>query len=151
MKTLPNQQRLEIHQRIRERTKSFVPTPTQHHRYDLMDWEELQSLDERLITIGSHSMTHPILSNISDNEMQKEIVESRRVLEKRLQRPVEYFCYPNGAYDDRTICAVKQTYKAAIAVECNTVTAGQDLFRLPRISAAADPELLAWRLHRPTA
>ena len=78
MKTLTNKQRVEIHQRIRERTKAFVPTPAQHHKFDLMDWEELQSLEPRLITIGSHSMTHPILSNISDDEIQTEIVESRR-------------------------------------------------------------------------
>jgi peptidoglycan/xylan/chitin deacetylase (PgdA/CDA1 family) len=151
MKTLPNQQRLEIQQRIRVRTKNFVPTPTQHHKYDLMDWEELQSLDPRLITIGSHSMTHPILSNISDDEVNREIVESRQVLEQRLERPVEYFCYPNGNYDEKTVAAVRKTYTAAIAVERDTIKPGQDVYRLPRISAAADPEMLAWRLHRPTA
>jgi peptidoglycan/xylan/chitin deacetylase (PgdA/CDA1 family) len=151
MKTVPNKQRLEIQQRIRDRTKSFVPTPTQHHKYDLMDWEELQSLNPRLITIGSHSMTHPILSNISGDEIQTEIVESRRLLEERLQRPVEYFCYPNGNYDDTIVAAVRKTYTAAIAVTAKTVTAGEDLYRLPRVSAAADPEMLAWRLHRPTA
>jgi peptidoglycan/xylan/chitin deacetylase (PgdA/CDA1 family) len=151
MKTLPNQQRLEIQERIRVRTKNFVPTPTQHHKYDLMDWDELQSLDPRLITIGSHSMTHPILSNISEDEVNREIGESRQMLEQHLQRPVEYFCYPNGNYDEKTVAAVRKTYSAAIAVKSNTVMPGQDVYRLPRISAAADPEMLAWRLHRPAA
>lgn len=151
MKTVPNKQRLEILQRVRERTKGFVPTPVQRHKYDLMNWEELASLNPKLITIGSHSMTHPILSSIDEDEIDREIVQSRRVLEERLQRRVEYFCYPNGNYDDKIVSAVRKTYTAAIAVESKTVTAGEDLYRLPRISAAADPEMLAWRLHRPTA
>jgi peptidoglycan/xylan/chitin deacetylase (PgdA/CDA1 family) len=151
MKTVPNKERLEIHRRIRERTKSFIATPPQHHRYDLMNWEELQSLDPRLITIGSHSMNHPILSMISDAEIDTEIVQSRRLLEERLQRPVEYFCYPNGNYDEKIVAAVRKTYVAAIAVASKCVSRGEDPYRLPRISAAAEADLLAWRMHRPTA
>jgi peptidoglycan/xylan/chitin deacetylase (PgdA/CDA1 family) len=151
MKTVPNKQRLEILQRIRERTKTFVPTPAQRHKYDLMNWEELLSLNPKLITIGSHSMTHPILSSIDEDEIHREIVESRRVLEERLQRPVDYFCYPNGDYDDKIVSAVRKTYTAAIAVASKAVTPGEDPYRLPRISAATDREMLAWRLHRPTA
>lgn len=151
MKTVPNKQRLEIHQHIRERTKSFVPTPMQHQQFDLMTWDELRSIDRRLITIGSHSMSHPILSMISEDEIETEIVESRRVLEERLERPVEYFCYPNGNYDDKIVAAVRKTYTAAIAVRSKTVSAQDDPHCLPRLSAATEPELLAWRLHRPTA
>jgi peptidoglycan/xylan/chitin deacetylase (PgdA/CDA1 family) len=151
MKTLPNKQRIEILQRIRERTKKFVPSRAQHEKFDLMNWEELLNLNPNLITIGSHSMSHPILSNIAEDEIESEIVESRRLLEQRLQRDVEYFCYPNGNYDDKIVQAVRKTYTAAIAVECKTVSVGEDPYRLPRISAADEPDKLAWRLHRPTA
>jgi peptidoglycan/xylan/chitin deacetylase (PgdA/CDA1 family) len=151
MKTVPNKQRIEILERIRERTKTFVPTPIQREKFDLMNWEELQSLNPKLITIGSHSMFHPILSNIAEDEIQTEIVESRRLLEQRLQRPIEYFCYPNGNYDDKIVSAVRNTYTAAIAVASRIVTVGDDPYRLPRISAGDEPEKLAWRLHRPTA
>lgn len=151
MKTLPNKQRFEIHQRIRERTKSFVATPAHHHEFDLMTWDELNSLDPRLITIGSHSMNHPILSMISEDEIQTEIVDSRRLLEERLQRPIEYFCYPNGDYDEKIVNAVRKTYTAAIAVKSKAIAATDDPYSLPRVSAATQPELLAWRLHRPNA
>jgi len=151
MKAVPNKQRIEIHQRIRDRTKSFVPTPAQHEQFDLMTWDDLTSLDPRLITIGSHSMNHPILSMISEDEIQTEIVDSRRLLEERLQRPVEYFCYPNGDYDNKIVAAVRKTYTAAIAVKSKTVACDDDPYCLPRVSAEAQPDLLAWRLHRPTA
>ncbi|MGZ4963664.1 MAG: polysaccharide deacetylase family protein [Limisphaerales bacterium] len=151
MKKVPNKQRLEIHQRIRERTKKFVPTPFQREQFDLMTWDELNSLDPRLITIGSHSMNHPILSMISENEIETEIAGSRRLLEERLQRPVEYFCYPNGDYDNKIVAAVRKTYTAAIAVRSKAVGNGDDPHCLPRVSAATEPDLLAWRLHRPTA
>lgn len=151
MKTVPNKQRIEILERIRERTKKFVPSRAQHEKFDLMNWEELLNLNPKLITIGSHSMSHPILSNIAGDEIESEIVESRRLLEKRLQRPVEYFCYPNGNYDEKIVEAVRKTYTAAIAVISKTVNSGEDPYRLPRISGADKPEKLAWRLHRPSA
>jgi peptidoglycan/xylan/chitin deacetylase (PgdA/CDA1 family) len=151
MKTLPNKQRMEIQERIQQRTKSFVPTDAQREEFELMTWEELRSLNANLITVGSHSMSHPILSGIDDDEVDREILESRRMLESKLERPVEYFCYPNGNYNEKIVEAVRKTYTAAIAVESRVVQVKDDPYCLPRISAAAEPALLAWRLHRPTA
>lgn len=151
MKSLPKKRRIAIEEKIRARTADFLPTGLQREKFDLMSWEEIESLDPNLITIGSHSTTHPILSNIEPDEITFEIEESRALLEKRLKRPIEFFCYPNGNYNHAVLEAVKKTYTGAVTTEFRAAEQKEDPHRLPRISAAEEVPLLAWRLHRPGA
>jgi peptidoglycan/xylan/chitin deacetylase (PgdA/CDA1 family) len=118
-----------------------------------MDWDELKSLDPGLIMIGSHTLTHPILVTLSQAEIVSELRESRRYLEQKLDRAIDFFCYPNGAYDARVYEAVKNNYRAAVTTETGVLNGKEqlDLHRLPRIPSAENPALTAWRLHRPEA
>jgi peptidoglycan/xylan/chitin deacetylase (PgdA/CDA1 family) len=60
-------------------------------------WSELQELaSSPLVTIGAHTLTHPILSCLSAEEVREEIVGSREVLEAKLGRAVHHFSYPYG-------------------------------------------------------
>jgi peptidoglycan/xylan/chitin deacetylase (PgdA/CDA1 family) len=117
-----------------------------------MSWDELASLDPDLITIGSHSMTHAMLTPSDDEQLTYEVEESRRQLAQRLQRPVEYFSYPNGRYDETAVRVVSKSYRAAVTTAARFVTPDDDLHLLPRIAAGEERVRdLAWRLHRPTA
>lgn len=49
-----------------------------------------------IITIGAHTMNHPILKNEGDTDAEKEIRESVQELSKLLGREIKYFAYPNG-------------------------------------------------------
>ena len=63
-----------------------------------MDWEQIKVLsDDPLITIGAHTVTHPIMSGLSHNEVEREIVESRSIIESHIGKHVEHFSYPFGA------------------------------------------------------
>jgi peptidoglycan/xylan/chitin deacetylase (PgdA/CDA1 family) len=153
MKTLRLQQRRMAEATIKQATAGFQPTDAQREAFDIMDWNELRSLDRDLITIGSHTLSHPILTTLSAEEIESEILESRRCLEQRLQRNVDFFCYPNGAYDKRAYQLVQKTYRAAVTTESGIIDGSQglDLHRLPRIPSAESAALTAWRLHRPEA
>lgn len=153
MKTLRLQQRLMAETTIRQATAGFQPTAIQREAFDIMDWDDLRSLDFNLITVGSHTSSHPILTTLSGEEMESEILESRWCLEQRLQRKVDFFCYPNGAYDKRAYQLVQKAYRAAVTTESGVIDGGQglDLHRLPRIPSAESAALTAWRLHRPEA
>lgn len=153
MKTLRLQQRQLAELTIKQATVSFRPTAAQREAFDIMDWDDLRSLDCQLITVGSHTLSHPILTKLSHQEIEAEILESRRCLEQRLERKVEFFCYPNGAYDRRTYQLVQKTYRAAVTTEGGVIEDGKapDLHRLPRIPSAESAALTAWRLHRPEA
>ena len=49
--------------------------------------------------IGSHTMTHPILRDISSHQAKWEIEESKKILEKITKRKVKSFCYPRGRFN----------------------------------------------------
>jgi len=153
MKTLRLQQRRMAETTIRQATASFQPTAVQREAFDIMNWDGLRSLDHDLITVGSHTLSHPILTTLSADEMELEVAESRRCLEQQLQRKVDFFCYPNGAYDKRAYQLVQKTYRAAVTTESGVIDGNQglDLHRLPRIPSAESAALTAWRLHRPEA
>jgi peptidoglycan/xylan/chitin deacetylase (PgdA/CDA1 family) len=153
MKSLGTSERNNAEGMIRSATPEFAASIAQKQAYDIMRWSDLSSLDQKLITIGSHTMTHPILTTLDAEQLEFELAEGRRSLEQRLNRPVDYFCYPNGAHDARVREAVKKAYRAAVTTESGLVTFsnGDDLHSLPRISGAESPALMAWRLHRPGA
>jgi peptidoglycan/xylan/chitin deacetylase (PgdA/CDA1 family) len=153
MKTLPLEQRRIAEAIIRQATAGFQPTAAQKEAFDVMNWNDLRSLDCNLITVGSHTLSHPILTKLSGQEIEAEILESRRWLEQRLERKVDLFCYPNGAYDRRAYQLVQKTYRAAVTTETGVIdgTDGLDVHRLPRIPGAENAALTAWRLHRPEA
>jgi peptidoglycan/xylan/chitin deacetylase (PgdA/CDA1 family) len=153
MKTLRLPQRRQAEEIIRQATPDFRPTPSQQAAFDMMSWDDLLALDPRLITVGSHTMSHPILTTLTAQEIELELLESRRRLEQRLQRTVDFFCYPNGSYDVRAYQAVKKAYRAAVTTESGVVDRREslDLHRLPRIPSAENAALTAWRLHRPEA
>jgi peptidoglycan/xylan/chitin deacetylase (PgdA/CDA1 family) len=150
MKTLRLPHRRQIESIIRQATPRFQPTARQRQAFDMMNWDDLLSLDPRLITVGSHTLSHPILTTLTAPEIELELLESRRCLERRLQRAVDLFCYPNGSYDARAYLAAKQTYRAAVTTESGVVDRREnpELHRLPRIPSAQNAALTAWRLHR---
>lgn len=58
---------------------------------------ELRELgSSNLIMIGAHTMNHPILSNETNEDAEKEIRESINMLSQILEKEVRYFSYPNG-------------------------------------------------------
>jgi peptidoglycan/xylan/chitin deacetylase (PgdA/CDA1 family) len=151
LKQLGLKERNAVEEQLRRLTAGFSPTPSLRQCYDLMNWDELGRLDPAFITIGSHSLTHPVLSTLTRTELVVEVVESRRMLENILQRRVEFFCYPNGSHNPEVVRLATETYRAAFATDPGFVRAGCPLHQLPRIGIAPGLAYLAWRLHRPGA
>lgn len=56
----------------------------------------LELKDSGLVSIGAHTMNHPILKNEDDETARKEILDSIEELQEMLQEEVRYFAYPNG-------------------------------------------------------
>lgn len=66
----------------------------------MLDWDQIAEMHANGISIGSHSVSHPILSRLPDEELKRELSESKRELSERLGAPIEAFAYPNGKADD---------------------------------------------------
>lgn len=65
--------------------------------------EELRGLPEDLISIGSHTATHPYLPSLAQADALRELHDSRVKLEQVLSRKVTLFSFPFGAFNNRLI------------------------------------------------
>ncbi len=73
-----------------------------------MSWEQLQDLVRGGHEVGSHSLSHAILTLVDDQQLEREVGGSKSLLEGRMGVPCESFCYPNGDCDDRVAEAVRR-------------------------------------------
>jgi peptidoglycan/xylan/chitin deacetylase (PgdA/CDA1 family) len=147
MKTLDSASRRRVESRVREATPDFTPTAAEHEEFDLADWKALRGLDPALVTIGSHTLNHPILPGTSATELETEVRDSRRQLESGLQRPVDTFAYPNGDADAAAEACVRRHYRSALKATGGWVRRGADLQRLPRLPAPPSVLRLARRIY----
>jgi peptidoglycan/xylan/chitin deacetylase (PgdA/CDA1 family) len=69
----------------------------------VMSVEQLRSLQSRLVTVGSHSLTHMDLTKLTESNARREIAESRKELQRILEREVMLFSFPYGAFNDTLI------------------------------------------------
>jgi peptidoglycan/xylan/chitin deacetylase (PgdA/CDA1 family) len=69
-------------------------------QYAPMSWDQARVCEERGMTFGPHTVTHPILSRTDSHQSKLEIEESWLRLSKEVRHPVNIFCYPNGQWED---------------------------------------------------
>lgn len=66
-----------------------------------LTWDELRQLDSSpLVTIGAHTLTHPRLSWLDNESINRELSGSRERLEHELGHPVHHVAYPHGSERD---------------------------------------------------
>jgi len=110
-----------------------------------MPWSELRALAERGIEIGSHTITHPHLSRLSDAEIERELTESRAQFEAELGRLCRFLAYPYGETDGRVVAAAKAAgYEAAWALPGREDRI--DRYALPRVGIYRGDGALRLRL-----
>jgi peptidoglycan/xylan/chitin deacetylase (PgdA/CDA1 family) len=87
-----------------------------------------------LVDIGAHGVTHAALPQLSPPAQRHEIRESRRQLERILDRPVTTFGYPHGGATPEIVRIVQEAgFACAGASEAEPVTRRSDRYRLPRM------------------
>jgi peptidoglycan/xylan/chitin deacetylase (PgdA/CDA1 family) len=102
--------------------------------YSSMSVSQIQDLHRRRHEIGSHTVNHPLLPQLADNELCGELQQSRTILQEWLGEAPAGICYPNGDHDDRIVTAARQ---AGYTYGCTTVRGANclplDMMRLRRI------------------
>jgi peptidoglycan/xylan/chitin deacetylase (PgdA/CDA1 family) len=78
-----------------------------------MSWEQIKDLSSAGMVIGSHGMTHRILTELNDEDLDYELRESKMILEERLEAGVDCLSIPRGFYNQKIITMAKEAgYKA---------------------------------------
>lgn len=150
LKYMPQAKRVVFEERIARATPKFKPTDEQHREFDVMSGSELKALDPGLITIGGHSFSHQILTQLDSEHLEREVFLCKTRLESELQRPVRHFCYPDGAYNAQVMAYVGRHFVSAVTTEKAWIPSEPSLLELPRIPIPTNLPDLAWRMQRPT-
>ena len=101
-----------------------------------LTWDEVRQLDAAGIEIGSHTVSHPILTQVDKQQLRYELHESKLHLEARLRRNVDLFCYPNGDCNKDVAREVKRAgYGCAVTTNYGLNHSEIELLQLRRIAA----------------
>lgn len=112
---------------------------------------ELRELRSMGHEIGSHSLTHRMMTRLSDGEIHWEAVTSRQKLEEWLGGPVLFFAYPGGEWNGRVVAIVSTTgYFGAMAAWGGTHWTREKRWAEPRIEIGGTISLdrFAWYVER---
>jgi peptidoglycan/xylan/chitin deacetylase (PgdA/CDA1 family) len=117
----------------------------------MMTWDEVRTVSD-LTWIGGHSHTHPILSRLTRDDLEREIGTCRDRIAAETGRTPTMFAYPNGTpadYNGETQAVLKRHgFNLAFSTTEGMVGPNTDWMAIPRIFPMADSSLanFAWRI-----
>ncbi|HEX8172811.1 MAG TPA: polysaccharide deacetylase family protein [Thermoanaerobaculia bacterium] len=120
-----------------------------------LTWKQIKEMSDAGVDIQSHSLSHPYLTkrrhaSLGDEAygewLHRELVESKRLLEKETGKPVSFIAYPYGDYDDRVAKqAATAGYTAALTCDFGRVRRGSDPLRMKRFVIDDKMDFAAFR------
>jgi peptidoglycan/xylan/chitin deacetylase (PgdA/CDA1 family) len=105
LKLIGDERRRDVLRQIEEKlgsAESLAPSTESRP----MTWEQIREMSAAGIEFGSHTVSHPILANVSEQRLQFELQESKRAIEEQLGLSCKAISYPVGgasAFDQRVV------------------------------------------------
>ena len=147
LKSCTNSTRESMHAEILNRldvTDKIMMLPR-----EMLNWEEVRRCAD-VFDYGGHTRSHPIMSMLSDNELEEEIESCTSSISQHVNTQPFSFAYPNGRkqdYDERCKRILKNNgYQMAFSTTEGVNTVGADLFDLKRIPTTAKLRDLVWMM-----
>jgi peptidoglycan/xylan/chitin deacetylase (PgdA/CDA1 family) len=122
-----------------------------------LTWKQIREMADAGVDIQSHALSHGYLSRRQNRSMsdkayaawlERELTESRRILERETGQKVRYLAYPYGDYDQRVSQAASSAgYEAAVTCEFGRVVPGSDPLRMRRVVIDDRMDFAAFRRH----
>ncbi len=105
----------------------------------MMTSQEVKAMRQAGMQIGAHTVSHPILARLTDEQVKEEIGSSKLFLEQLLNEPVVLFAYPNGKpgedYSPRTVDVVRSLgFDAAVSTRWGVSGKADDPFQIRRFT-----------------
>ncbi len=115
-----------------------IPYPILRHNFPNIEpvtWDMLGKMAESgLVTVGAHTHTHPILTNLPETQVVEELLKPLEIFRERLGINVQHFAYPKAIWNQKVEALVRQYYVSAVI--CNEQKAIPHCFnpyQIPRI------------------
>lgn len=105
----------------------------------MMTSAEVKAMRQAGMHIGAHTVSHPILARLTDDQARQEIGDSKRFLEQLLGEPITLFAYPNGKpgedYSQQSVEVVRSLgFDAAVSTEWGASCMGEDPLQIKRFT-----------------
>lgn len=97
-KRIQNKTIIQVLEDIREKFPKAVEKLNNEENSLFMNWSQAKDMAENGMEIGSHTMSHQILSQLTEEEQSIEIIESKRIIEENIEQAVYSIAYPVGRY-----------------------------------------------------
>jgi peptidoglycan/xylan/chitin deacetylase (PgdA/CDA1 family) len=110
-----------------------------------LSWDQLQALADVGWEIGSHTCSHPHLTELGDEDLARELSGSRERCEENLHLPCRSLAYPYGDFDGRVVSAARDAgFTAACIVTDGLAPAGPLVW--PRVGIYHDDGAASYRV-----
>jgi len=111
-----------------------------------LNWDEVSLMAREGTDFGSHTLSHSDLSQLNNSQLYKELAESKRIIEEKIGKSVEFLCYPKGYFNlEVKRLAEEVGYQAGFSVLRGKNKAGIDPYEIRRIGIGNKDNLLSFR------
>jgi peptidoglycan/xylan/chitin deacetylase (PgdA/CDA1 family) len=119
-----------------------------HDKYETVATiDEFQDLPGEYVTLGSHSISHTILTELSETAAYEEIRGSKAMLESYFGVPIRYFAFPGGYYNKKTIDMCKEAgYKQVFSIEIESPFLPMDRYMRGRVCVDPSQWMIEFKL-----
>jgi len=102
---------------------------------EFLNWDEVGVMSKGGMSFGGHTKNHFNLGSFEDDPVALEEIEgSKKIIEQKIGVPVDYFCYPSGAFNEKTKAWVARAgYKGACTTNRGFAKFNSDVYELKRI------------------
>lgn len=106
--------------------------------WETLNWEEIKQLQESDIHIGSHAFSHRKLTTVSDEDLQKEVIDSKAIIEQNIGDKIFSFSYPHGAFNTKVKNILQENnFRCACSSIEGMNNSSVDIFALKRTEITA--------------
>lgn len=100
----------------------------------MMDWDGVEALYRAGWDVEGHTLTHPDLRTVSDDQLEEELALPKEHIKEHLGTAVTAFAYPYGYLDARVVSATARYYEAAVTTTmCALSSSIMNRHRIPRL------------------
>ncbi len=119
----------------------------------MITWEQIRNLARRGHIVGSHTMTHPNMAYLRNEDATREFADSKKRIEMQMNAPIEHFAYPCPAlfpsWSQETVEGSRLAgYQTAVTTNRGPVRKGHEPLLLNRVPPSKTIDGLRWNLEK---
>ena len=150
LRTIPDKRRKEYCVALEQQ----IILPQDELTDRMLTWDQIRAMCREGITFGSHTMTHPAVSQLTESQLESELGESKQALEHRIGSPALHFAYPFGKPADCGTAAlpflVRYGYRSSATTVEGVNEPGDNCYELRRSQVGNERSIsmFAFRLNQ---